>query len=305
MGAGMKARLCLVVLLSVAAHSAASLGSPGRQQAVFRTGVDIVRLDALVTSGGRPITGLNADDFAVTDNGVPQQLKVATTEGDVAVALVLDTSGSVKGSALDHLVAASQTLVSMLKPGDTVSLVTFSNRLWLEAGSVRDPTVISHALLDASAAGRTALWDALLAGASLVAGRTQRSLVLVFTDGSDNSSWTTREQLEESLKRSEAVVYAVQSGDWANPGAPVWAGTRALQSVVNQTGGDVYKAESGIKLSQQFTAILDTFRSRYLLTYEPTGVRRDDGWHRVDVRVRGRQANVVVRPGYYARTRPE
>jgi VWFA-related protein len=303
----MKTRLFLVVLLSVAAHAAASLGSPGRPQAVFRTGVDLVRLDALVTSGGRPVTGLNAGDFAVTDNGVPQQLKMATTEGDVAVALVLDTSGSVKGSALDHLVAASQTLVAMLKPGDTVSLVTFSNRLSLEAGSVRDPTVISHALLDARSAGRTALWDALLAGVSLVAGRTQRSLVLAFTDGSDNSSWITREQLVESLKRSEAVVYAVQSGDWGKPepGAPLQTARRSLQSVVNQAGGDVFQAESGIKLSQQFTAILEQFRSRYLLTYEPAGVRRDDGWHRVDVRVKGRQAKVVVRPGYYAKTRPE
>jgi Ca-activated chloride channel family protein len=69
---------------------------------------------------------------------------------------------------------------------------------------------------------------------------------------------------------------------------------------VNQTGGDVFQAESGASLSQQFTDVLEQFRSRYLLTYEPTGVRRDDEWHRVEVRVKRRSANVVTRAGYYA-----
>jgi VWFA-related protein len=221
----------------------------------------------------------------------------------VALALVLDTSGSVEGEPLENLVAASQSLVSALEPGDTVSLVTFSSRLSLEAGAVRDPAVVRRALGNARSAGRTALWDALLAGTSLVAGRTERSLVLAFTDGTDNSSWLRREQLEESLKRSEAVVYAVQSGNWGpdDYGNRKQTARRALQSVVNQTGGDVLQAESGAKLSQQFKAILDTFRAGYLLTYEPTGVRRDDGWHRVEVRVKGRSAKVVTRAGYYAR----
>jgi len=302
----MKQRLCLILALLIAAHTAGVRGTPGGEQAVFRSAIDLVRLDVLVTSGGRPITGLTAGDFTVTDNGVPQQLKMASAEGDVAVALVLDTSASVQGSALDHLVSASQTLVALLKPGDTVSLVTVSSRVSLEAGSIREPGVISRALQDARSAGRTALWDGLLAGASLVAGRSQRSLVLAFTDGLDTSSWITREQLEESLKRSDAVVYAVQSGDLykPEPGAPLQRARRELQSVANQAGGDVFQAESGAKLAQQFRAILEEFRSRYLLTYEPAGVRRDDGWHRVDVRVNGQRAKVVTRPGYVASGAP-
>jgi VWFA-related protein len=275
---------------------------PRGQQALFRAGVDFVRLDVRVTSGGRPIPGLNTSDFAVTDNGVPQQLKIATTEGDVAVALVLDTSASVQGSALEHLVAASQALVAMLKPGDTVSLVAFSDRLAIEADSVQDPRVINRALLGARGAGRTALWDAVFAGASLVAGRPQRSLVLAFTDGLDTSSWFTREQLGESLKRSEAVVYAVQAGDWGPEASDSRreVARRTLQSVAKQTGGDVLQAESGVKLSQQFAAILEGFRCRYLLAYEPTGVHRDGKWHRVEVRVKGYRAEVVARSGYYA-----
>jgi len=295
-----KPPVLLAVVLALAVGSAGAAGMPGRQQPVFRTGVDLVRLDVQVTAGDNPIAGLGVNDFHVADNGVPQRLSMATTEGDLAVVLVLDTSGSVTGGTLKQLVSASQSLVAMLEPGDIVSLVTVAGGLSLEAGSVRDPRVISRALLDARPAGRTALWDAILAGASLVAGHTGRSLVLVFTDGTDTSSWITLEQLREALKRSEAVVYAVLAGDWSVPEGNQWKARGDLKSLVSQTGGALIPAESGQRLPQQFKGALDSFRTRYLLAYEPTGVRRDDGWHRVDVRVKGRKAKVVVRPGYYA-----
>lgn len=46
----------------------------------FRTGVDMVAVDVLVTRGGRPAVGLGADDFAVLDNGVPQQIEAVLLE---------------------------------------------------------------------------------------------------------------------------------------------------------------------------------------------------------------------------------
>jgi Ca-activated chloride channel homolog len=273
-------------------------------QGVFRTGVDVVRLDVLASEGGRPIAGLGEEDFEVLDNGVSQRISVAGTSETIAVALVLDTSGSVEGQRLEHLVAAGDTVVRLLGAGDAASLVTFSNRPLLHAGSVRDPGSLRSALASARAAGRTALWDSLFAGISLVAGRPERSLVLLLTDGLDNSSWMTRDQVAESLKRTEAVVYAVQT---TVPGGDVLAGAnrqhkawRDLNAVVKQSGGDVLQAESTKELPGRFSAVLREFRSRYLVSYEPTGVRRDDGWHRVEVRVKGHRAKVVTRPGYYA-----
>jgi VWFA-related protein len=293
--------LTVVLLVATCMPSA---GTPTASQAVFRAGVDVVRLDVLATAGGRPITGLGEQDFEVIDNGVQQRVKVATTGGDIVVVLILDTSGSVEGEPLEHLVAASQAVVKLLKTGDTASLVTFSNRLSLQAGSVRDPAAVRNALVNARAAGRTALWDALFAGVSLAAGRPERSLVLLFTDGIDNSSWMTRGQVAESLRRSETVVYAVQSEMADRALAAVRERENKarsdLQAVVNPSGGDVLEAESTAQLPARFAAILQEFRSRYLVTYEPTGVRRDDGWHRVQVHVKGRRATVVTRPGYYA-----
>ena len=292
-------------LLALACACAAALV---QQQPVFRVRVERVRLDALVTAGGHPVEGLGAVDFEVLDNGVRQRIDVATTAGDVTVVLVLDKSGSVEGPRLDQLIAASQTVLGLLGPGDTASLITFSDRMMLGAGSARDPAAVRAALVGAQASGRTAMWDALFAGLSFAAGDTGRSLVLLFTDGIDNASWLAEKQLTESLRRAESVVYVVHPAIESGEDTPAARALRnlsltaqnQLRKVVEQTGGSLLEAEWSAKLSQQFAAIVKEFRSRYLLLYEPTGVGRDDGWHRVEVRVKGRPAKVQVRPGYFA-----
>ncbi len=294
---------CAIALAAAAAF--------GQQTPVFRVSVERVRLDALVTAGGRPLGGLTAADFEVLDNGVAQRVEVATTAGDVTVALVLDTSGSVEGTRLNQLVAASQTVVGLLNPGDTVSLITFSHQLALSAWSIREPAAVRGALDSTRASGGTAMWDALFAGLSFAASDSERSLVLLFTDGIDNASWLTEKLVIESLKRTDSVVYAVNpvidlrqdlQADRAQY-TQSEEGRMLLWRVAEQTGGSVLEADWSEKLSQQFASILKEFRSRYLLLYEPTGVGRDDGWHRVEVRVKGKRAKVQVRPGYYATRR--
>lgn len=94
----------------------------------------------------------------------------------------------------------------------------------------------------------------------------------------------------DAVRRSEAVVYGVRvAGD-----APSFLGR-----VASMTGGRILTAASPGRLRQAFLEILTEFRTRYLLSYTPRGVGRK-GWHRLDVRVKGRAARVVARKGYLA-----
>jgi len=272
-----------------------------QQAATFRSGVDLVRLDVLVTQGGKPVGGLTADDFEVLDNGVRQPLRVATLAGSVSVVLVLDTSGSLEGPQLDQLIRASQMVVGLLRPEDEVSLATFSWRLLMPAGSGRNPAAIRAALASATASGTTALWDALFGGLALAGGSGGRSLVLLFTDGLENASWLREEDVADAAERSESVIYVVRPPGPAVPQSSLAAAKNRLRGIADRTGGSVVDTDTFGQLPQRFTAILDEFRARYLLSYEPTGVRRDDGWHNVEVRVRGGRRTVKARPGYYAR----
>ena len=291
----------LLGIAFVASVLGAVMAVAEQQATTFRAGVDLVRLDTLVTRGGKPVADLTADDFEVLDNGVRQPLKVATTAGSVSVVLVLDTSGSLEGSQLDQLTRACQAAVDLLRPDDDVSHATFSWRLRLPAGSSRDSAAIRAAIASAQAGGSTAMWDALFGGLALAAGSGGRSLVLLFTDGLENSSWLREQDVSEAVKRSESVVYVVRPPDPRASSSGLGAAKIRLRGVVDRTGGAVLDTDTFGQLPQRFTAVLEEFRARYLLSYEPTGVRRDDGWHRVEVRVKGGRGSARTRPGYYAR----
>jgi len=272
-----------------------SLSGRSQEPRVFRTGVDAVRVDVLVTDRGRPVSGLTAADFELTDNGVPQEVDLVTTAVSVKVVLVLDASGSVAGERLGHLKAACRALFRSLRPPDTAALLTFSERLALHVRAEGDPGRLEAALDGIEADGRTALRDALYAGLSLAAPDTARTLLILFSDGLDNSSWMTAPALLESLERSRVVVCPVDAS------SDVAGSHIVLEQVADASGGEYLAASAGDRLASVFVGILEQFRARYLLTYTAKGVGRNDGWHTLEVRLKSGRGAVRARPGYVSR----
>jgi VWFA-related protein len=115
-----------------------------------------------------------------------------------------------------------------------------------------------------------------------------RSLLMVFSDGLDTSSFHAPERVLEMGRRSDVVVYSMASKG-ARPDF--------LEQLSELTGGRLHEADRGEDLSKVFRSILDEFRHRYLITYTPKGVAKD-GWHKLDVRVNRPGARVKARPGY-------
>ena len=106
------------------------------QQATFKSRVDLVSVDVLVSDGGELISGLAASDFEIRDNNVLQKIDSISGEGTggtialrrvpLDVVLALDVSESMAGDKLDQLVSASKDVLATLRPDDRVALVTFS-----------------------------------------------------------------------------------------------------------------------------------------------------------------------------------
>lgn len=319
-----------VAACSVLAGSLADgnrFGSPldAVRQQTFRATTDLVRIHVMAVSNGRALTGLMAGDFEVLDNGVPQQVQlITTTGGRVKVLLLLDVSGSIAlGTKLQSLVRASQALLAGLGPNDEGSVLTFADRFSLEATEVRDRDVLGKKLLLASShpAGQTALWDGLLVGLSLLGSDVDRSLVLVFSDGLDTASWCDARRIKEVVRRAQAVVYAVTVPPMPTLSAQQKARIadeqfrqaidrgrvsfvhKDVREVAELSGGELLLAGQGDQLTATFVSVLEQFRARYLLAYEPTGVRRDDSWHELRVRLKTRPGTIRARSGYYARSR--
>ncbi len=203
---------------------------------------------------------------------------------------------------MTHLSSAIDIVLEGLREQDRVGLVTFSHRVWQRMPLTSDIGKVRGVLSAADAAGGTALHDAVYAGLALSESQEARSLVLVFSDGMDNSSWLGPATVERAARRADAVVYgvAVAAGTIAYyPFQPVYLSgqTDFLEAIASATGGRVIKADATANLPKAFEEILQEFRTRYVITYSAAGVDTP-GWHTIDLKVKGRRADVKARRGY-------
>jgi VWFA-related protein len=323
-------RLAVVLVLTAAPEAAP------QQVPTFATGVENVYVDVWVGHGAAPVEGLAASDFEVRDNGVPQRIELVDTEHvPLHTVLVVDTSASVAGRPLEALKAASGDFLKGLAPHDRATLVTFSHARRLRGSLAGEPAAAIAALGTLSASGATALRDAVFTGLGLVDPRKGRSAVVIFSDGVDRVSWLSAETVEAVARESEATVYVVDSagrGDKApvsesagsfNPGPGGVFGSRRpaasgegrgrldasvfvphetipfLRHLAEETGGQVFEAGSVEGLGESFRGVLARIKSRYLLRYEPTSVEAG-GWHKLEVRLKGKRGDVRARRGYLA-----
>jgi Ca-activated chloride channel homolog len=259
--------------------------------AQFATRIDAVRVDVLVTDNGKVVPGLSPADFEVRDNGVLQQVSLASLEEiPVNVVLALDMSASLDTKQLAHLRAAGKTLLSGLRPDDRAALVSFSHVIRQNAPLTADFDLIRTALDTAIASGRTSLIDASFAGMMIGESDVGRSLLIVFSDGVDTNSSLDADAVLDIAKRCDVVVYGVEIGRRR------FSFPRELSVI---TGGRLIEIESTKDMSVTFDRIVDEFRHRYLLSFAPQGVAPEN-WHSLEVRVRGRSLKVQARPGYFA-----
>ena len=281
----MKAALAVAI-------SAAAVVTGSAQQPTFSSRVEAVRVDVLVKDRGQIVRGLGPQDFEVRDEGILQEVDIVRLEQvPLNVILGLDVSESVTGERLEHLLGAGNTLLARLTGDDRAALLTFSHVVRLRQELTRDIPLVRQALDAVIPAGQTSLIDGASAAIALSGADVGRSLLIVFSDGVDTASFLSSDAVLQSARRADVVAYGVAIRSRINP--------TFLKELGALTGGSVFEIESTKDLSQTFLRILDEFRQRYLLSYTPRGVPAT-GWHRLDVRVKGRRATVSARAGYQA-----
>lgn len=264
------------------------------QEHTFSIVAEEVRVDVLATDNGRPIADLEAADFEVFDNGVPQEIHYAQPQRQMPISatLVFDMSGSVAGELLDRLREAANRFLADLKKEDRVALIMFNHAVVLGSPLTNDIARVKLALDQAQSFGNSSLIDASYAGLVLAESGSELPLLVIFSDGLDTFSWLREEEVLEAAKRSDAIVYAVSTSRLPKKSF--------LGDLTECTAGSLFEVESIENLPVVFLRILDEFRQRYLVTYTPRGVP-ESGWHRLEVRVKNRSAKVRARAGYLRR----
>jgi VWFA-related protein len=292
--------LRLIATLACVIASAGVLAQTAQEpQPHFTTRAEFVRVDTLVTNRGTSIAGLKGEDFELRDNGVPQTVHVMDASAlPVDVALALDISSSVEGLRLVSLKSAATGLIDALRNGDRAALVSFNDMLFIKSPLTDNFGRVRKQIADMTAIGRTSLRDAAYVALLQTDPDAGRALVVLFTDGQDISSFLTDEDLADTARRINAVVYSVVLGAAKNS---IWNVPQdaILDELPRVTGGRRLSAENPGRLREVFAGILTEFRQRYILSYTPQGVDRA-GYHALEVRLaHGRKGEVRARPGYF------
>ena len=271
----------------------------------FRSTVDAVNLSVVVTDKkGRFIPDLDAEDFLVYENRVPQELAFFTAEvTPVTLLVLLDASTSVRES-VDSIKEAAANFVSKLWEGDQAIIADFNERVRFSSHFSDDVDRLVSTIQSLYPSGWTALYDSVLLSLEKVSEAEGRKALMVFTDGDDSrsvgfGSEASAKDAVEGAKFSEVTIYAVGFEGRGGMGAGVNKGF--LKKLSEETGGSAFFPKGIGDLNQSFEQIQDELHSQYRLAYVPVKHEKNGEWRSIEVRVRNRDDLVVrTRQGYYA-----
>jgi len=275
----------------------------------FRAGVDIVSLSVTVTDpDGRYVTGLDAGDFSVFEDGVRQDITYFDrTNLPIALSLLLDTSASMEGRITIAQEAAAG-FARRLRPMDLAQLIDFDTRAVIAQAFTSEGAHLEESIRRTTAGGSTALYNAvyialkeLKKARATAAKDVRRQAIVLLSDGEDTASLVTYDEVLELAKRSDTGIYTIGLRD---PSEPVAKGFReaafVLRDLAQQTGGRSFSPNRVEDLTGVYTQIADELASQYLMGYVSKNGKRDGAWRRVVVQVARAEAQARAKQGYYA-----
>lgn len=284
-----------------------------QERPTFKAESELVVLHVSVRDrGGRYITGLERDAFTVIDDGKPQTLEMfSADEVPASVGFLIDNSNSMRPNR-ERVIASAVEFARHSHPKDEIFVLTFNEQVQPAFGPVvvdrmnmgTFGSAMSHAI---TARGMTAIYDGMLEGLKRVGrGQHTRQVLIVISDGDDNASRATLDDVIKRVHESDATIYTVALIDpltrEGNPGL--------LSRLAAATGGESYRPRRVEQISGAFERIAKDIRSAYTLAYTPAASTKagDDSARRRTVRVYvrpkdGRALRVRTRDGYFEKTR--
>jgi len=277
-------------------------------QSTFRARLDLVQISLTVTDvSGRIVTGLGKSDFQVWEDGVEQEVTQFTDQRvPVSLGVLLDASDSMRGQpVVDARVALNRFVGELLFPEDEAFVATFNHSPRLAARWKRPTSSLVDVLKGLQPSGGTAIYDSLAETARMFERRNNaRAAFVLISDGADTASDRTLHQALDTIRRSDAFVYAIAI-DPPDARASTRVNPEALREITALSGGYTEVVRSAADLGPATARIADELNKQYTLGYSST--RPPDGsWRALRVRVKNNPGlSVRARRGYYADpTRP-
>jgi Ca-activated chloride channel family protein len=284
-------------------EAASKVDPPAMENFTFRADTRLVDLHAsVIDKEGHLVLGLPQSAFTVYENGLKQEVTMFRQEDvPVSLGLVIDNSASMRdkrakvGSAAVALVAASN-------PDDEVFIMNFNETASLEEDYTNDIKALENALRTINSKGETAMREALRMGIEHLkhGAKREKKILLVVSDGEDNASAVTLNQLIQAAQQNGVIVYGIGLLSDDEPREAERA-KRELDALTFATGGQAWYPKELSEVDGIAREVAHEIRNQYILGYTPIDQTLDGKFRRIRVVVKAAGDPIVrTRSGYYA-----
>lgn len=249
------------------------------------------------------VTDLGRGSFTVYENGEPQQIIDFRREDiPVSIGILVDNSGSMREKR-QKVAAAVLNLIKASNPGDEEFIVNFNDEAYLDQDFTSNLGALHEALDRLDSRGSTAMYDAVIASCDHLAKAAKRDkkVLIVITDGEDNTSEKSLEQTIRSVQDENGpVIYSI--GILGHEGKQRRA-ERALRELSLQTGGVAFFPKDLDEVEAISQAVAKDIRNQYSITYKPSNPQSNGGYRQVKVSVQApghRELEARTKSGYFA-----
>ena len=277
------------------------------------TNTDLITLTVTVTDiYGRFVSGLNKNAFSVMDEKQAQEITYfSDDDSPVSVGVIFDVSGSMSGDKVRRARDALAHFIQTSHDRDEYFLIAFNNRAQLLMDRTRDGNAVLDKLTFVQTRSNTALYDACYLGVERVQrGAHPKRALLLISDGQDNNSRYTFNELRRVLKESDVVLYAIGILGGSDAGSSLgMEGQSTLDELAGVSGGKAFYPRGPAEMDDIFEQIALELRHQYSIGYRPVNFSNNGKWHRIKVKVnppRGLPRLFVrSKEGYYAIANPK
>ncbi len=292
----------LLVLSPLLTASAQAAGGQVRITQVDNSKFPQVTLYISVTDANGEPFAVDPGRIRISENGVvmrPDKVSGSGDIGSLTTLLVMDVSGSMNNAGkLSAAKAAAQAYVDQMRPGDQAGLLTFNTKVTYVQSITTDHAALNLAIDSLKAENDTAMFDALVQANKILQDYPGRKAIIVLTDGLDNQSKKTSDQVTQTIDKSGLSISTIGLGNPENAGPFFGLDKSVLKSLAENAGGVYSYANNQTDLSKLYELYGRALQSEYRITYTSPSTLRDGLNRTLTVTLRGTvSAKTKYNPG--------
>jgi len=247
---------------------------------------------------GNYISNLKKEDFEILEDGVPQEVSFFSKSGKSTfhLALLIDISASMRDKISKVKEVAKQFLRQLMSKEDRAIIVFFNHEVFEDSDFTNDIDELDNALSIALPFGATALYDAIAYSVKIMKSIIGHNIIILFSDGEDNSSAIDPYTLINIVERSNSVIYSIGKKQYMDSYDQY---QELLRKISVSSGGMTFFLDDVNEVRKIYEKIRRDIQAKYLLRFSPKEKERHNRFRKITVKIKNKNYKVRTMKGYF------